>query len=77
MLGMESLGFYTVAYQLAIFPILKLNPIVLQIAFPILAKIKDNVNELRNGYLKILDIVSYANMPLLAGLFITANSVVP
>ncbi|GAB2536864.1 hypothetical protein GCM10027085_29370 [Spirosoma aerophilum] len=77
MLGVKMLGYYTIAYQLAIFPITKLNPIILQVAYPILAKMKDNTAELKKSYLKILDFISYCNLPLLAGLFITADSVVP
>ncbi|MBO0930097.1 MOP flippase family protein [Fibrella aquatilis] len=77
MLGVEMLGYYTIAYQLAIFPITKLNPIILQVAYPILAKMQGNNAELKRAYLKILDILSYCNMPLLAGLFVTAESVVP
>ena len=77
MLGVKLLGYYTIAYQLAIFPITKLNPIILQVAYPILAKMKDSVSDLKKSYLKILDFISYCNMPLLAGLFITADSVVP
>ena len=77
MLGVEMLGYYTIAYQLAIFPITKLNPIILQVAYPILARMQGNNAELKRAYLKILDILSYCNMPLLAGLFVTAESVVP
>ncbi len=77
LLGVKSLGFYTVAYQLAVFPIMKLNPIILQVAYPVLAKMKDDNGALKRSYLQILDLVSYLNMPLLAGLFITADSVVP
>lgn len=77
MLGVKLLGYYTIAYQLSIFPITKLNPIILQVAYPILAKMKDSTAELKKSYLKILDFVSYCNMPLLAGLYITAESVVP
>ena len=77
MLGVKLLGYYTIAYQLAIFPITKLNPIILQVAYPILAKMKENASELKRAYLKILDFISYCNLPLLAGLFITAESVVP
>ncbi|WP_460946077.1 MOP flippase family protein [Spirosoma daeguense] len=77
MLGVKMLGYYTIAYQLAIFPITKLNPIILQVAYPILAKMKDNNDGLKKSYLKILDFLSYCNLPLLAGLFITADSVVP
>ncbi|MGV3558253.1 MOP flippase family protein [Larkinella arboricola] len=77
LLGVTSLGYYTIAYQLAVFPITKLNPIILQVAYPVLAKMKGNDQELKNSYIKILDIISYLNLPLLAGLLITAESVVP
>ncbi|XWW47835.1 MOP flippase family protein [Fibrella sp. USSR17] len=76
-LGNEMLGLYTLAYQLAIFPITKLNPIILQVAYPVLAKMQNNNDELKRLYLKILDILSYCNFPLLVGLFLTADSVVP
>jgi lipopolysaccharide exporter len=77
LLGVKALGFYTVAYQLAVFPITKLNPIILQVAYPVLAKMKDDNAALKRAYLQILDLVSYLNLPLLAGLFITADRVVP
>ena len=77
MLGAKILGYYTLAYQLAIFPVNKINPIILQVAYPVLAKMKDDPEELKSSYLKILDIISYFNLPLLAGLFITAESIVP
>ncbi|RYE36659.1 MAG: colanic acid exporter [Sphingobacteriaceae bacterium] len=77
LLGANVLGYYTLAYQLAIFPVIKINPIILQVAFPLIAKMKENASELKNSYLKILDLISYFNLPLLAGLYITAESVVP
>lgn len=76
-LGVKMLGYYTIAIQLAVFPITKLNPIVLQVTYPLLAKMKNNLLGLKNSYIKILDFLSYINLPLLAGLFITADSVVP
>lgn len=76
-LGVKALGFYTIASQLTIFPVIKLNPIILQVAYPILAKMKEDPSSLKRSYLKILDLVSYLNLPLLAGLYITAESVVP
>ena len=77
MMGVKMLGYYTIAYQLAIFPITKLNPIILQVAYPILARMKESTADLKKSYLKILDFISYCNLPLLAGLFITADAVVP
>lgn len=77
MLGVKQLGYYTLASQLALFPIARLSPVVLQVAYPILAKLKGDTGELKKSYLTILDLLSYVNLPLLAGLFITADSVVP
>ncbi|WP_080056178.1 MOP flippase family protein [Spirosoma aerolatum] len=77
LLGVKPLGYYTLASQLAVFPIARLNPIVLQVAYPILARLKGDTDELKKSYLTILDLLSYVNLPLLAGLFITADSVVP
>ncbi|SEN57293.1 polysaccharide transporter, PST family/lipopolysaccharide exporter [bacterium A37T11] len=75
-IGIKELGFYTIAYQLAIFPISKLNPVILQVTSPIMAKIKDNEG-LKRAFLKITDFISYCNFPLLAGLFATAVSIIP
>lgn len=77
LLGTQLLGYYTLAYQLAIFPIIKINPIVLQIAYPILAKLKNNTRELKKSYIKVLDLITFFNFPLLAGLLVTAGGIVP
>jgi len=77
LLGVKALGYYTIASQLTIFPISRLNPIILQVAYPILAKMKEDAASLKKSYLKILDLITYLNFPLLAGLYITAESVVP
>ena len=77
MLGVKQLGYYTLASQLAVFPISRLSPIILQVAYPILARFKGDTNELKKSYLTILDLLSHVNLPLLAGLFIMADSVVP
>lgn len=76
-LGVKALGYYTLASQLAVLPITRLNPIILQIAYPIIAKLKENTSELKKTYLQILDLITFFNLPLLAGIFITAKSVVP
>lgn len=74
-IGVKELGLYTIAYQLAVFPIYKLNPIIMQVSYPIMAKMKD-IEGLKRAYLKITDFITCCNFPLLAGLFITSSSVV-
>lgn len=76
-LGAKYLGIYTLALQLGYYPVSKLNPLILQVAYPLIAKLKDDVSAFKRTYLKILDILSYFNYPLLAGLFITVENVVP
>jgi PST family polysaccharide transporter/lipopolysaccharide exporter len=76
-LGVKALGYYTIASQLTIFPVTKLNPIILQVAYPILARMKEDPSSLKRSYIKILDLISYLNFPLLIGLYVTAESVVP
>lgn len=75
-IGAKALGLYTIAYQLAVYPIVRLNPIIMQVTYPIMAKIKDE-SSLKRAYIKIIDFITYCNFPLLSGLFITAVSVVP
>lgn len=77
LLGPRYLGIYTLAMQLSVYPITKLNPIILQVAYPVIAKMKDNPNVLKKMYLKILDLISYFNFPLLAGLYVTVETIVP
>lgn len=74
-IGVKELGLYTIAYQLAVFPIYKLNPIIMQVSYPIMAKMRDN-SGLKRAYLKIVDFITFCNFPLLAGLFITSSSIV-
>lgn len=75
-LGAPALGLYTIAYQLAVYPIVRLNPIIMQVTYPIMAKMKDDAG-LKRAYLTVVDFITYCNFPLLAGLFITSISVVP
>jgi lipopolysaccharide exporter len=76
-LGAKYLGIYTLALQLGYYPVSKLNPLILQVAYPMMAKLKNDVIAFKNSYIQILDILSFINYPLLAGLYITVESVVP
>ena len=50
MLGSRVLGYYTVAHNLTVTPMLVLNPIVTRVAFPILSKVQANLEKLKSGY---------------------------
>ncbi|MBU2950242.1 MOP flippase family protein [Tamlana agarivorans] len=75
-LGAEVLGGYSLAKQLVFRPTMIINPILSKVAAPTLAKIQHNKNQLKEGYLKILNIVSSLNFVAYVLLAILAYPVV-
>jgi len=76
-LGPESLGPYTVAYQLAAVPMQRMNPVLTRVAFPVLARTQSDSERLLRGYLKLVKAVAFLSFPLLAGLAVCASIAVP
>ena len=58
MLGVVALGYYTVAFKLIQALIMLLVVVVSQVAFPMLSKISDDLDKLRNTYLVVLKSMS-------------------
>ncbi len=77
MIGAEALGVYRVAYQLVVQPLVKINPLVTRVAFPVLALRRGDHTALRAGYAGMLRMLSLAVLPAMAGLAITAPQLVP
>ncbi|MHB8840630.1 MAG: MOP flippase family protein [Candidatus Aquicultor sp.] len=76
-LGPEILGFYRLAYELVVVPLMRINPVVTRVAFPILAKRQGDDGALRQGYLQMIKLLSIVTFPLLIGLAATAPLIVP
>jgi len=57
----DILGGYSLAKQLVFRPAQIINPILVKVASPGLAKIQDNLIELKTNYLKLISIVSKVN----------------
>lgn len=71
-LGPSALGFYTLAYNLMIFPLTKINPIITKVAFPAFSKVQNDNAILRRGYCKAINYISMLSFPMLAGMFVVA-----
>ena len=71
-LGPSILGVYIVAYQLVVKPVMKINPILTRVAFPIFSKKQEDNLALRTGYLELIKVLSFVVFPLLVGLAVTA-----
>lgn len=72
LLGPASLGFYSLAYQIMVFPLNKINPIFTQVAFPAFSKIQEDDSRIRNGFCKVINYISMLSFPMLAGMVIVA-----
>lgn len=71
-LGTSSLGYYTLAYNLVTFPLIRVSWMVMRVTFPAFSKIQESNEILSNGYLKVVKYVSLITFPMLAGMFIVA-----
>ncbi|SDU08303.1 MOP flippase family protein [Halopseudomonas salegens] len=76
MVGMSAAGFYNLAWQLIIFPVSKINPIVTKVAFPVYSKVQNDFTALNRYYTFNVKALSLVTLPILAFLFFFSHDVV-
>jgi O-antigen/teichoic acid export membrane protein len=76
-LGADALGYYSFAYNLVAQPLSRINPILTSVAFPVFAKIQDDLVQLKRGYLQLVGVITTVNAPLLIGFAAVAPIAVP
>jgi O-antigen/teichoic acid export membrane protein len=76
-LGAGALGQYSVAYQMIVYPVLRLNNVIMSVSFPIFAKFQDMNEMLRQGYLHLSRAISFATFPVIVVAFVAAPIIVP
>ena len=72
----ELLGSYSLAKQLVMRPRQIINPIVIRVASPTLAKVQGDIFRLKKDFLKLINIISTINIPIYIGIIILAPWVV-
>lgn len=72
----EILGGYSLAKQLVFRPAQIINPIVVNVASPALAKFQTNIETLKSNYLKLIKIVSAVNIPVYLFLILFAPYII-
>ncbi len=76
-LGTTSLGYYTIAYNLVLYPIRLINPIFTRVSFPYFSKMQNNIKMLKEKYFNLISIVSFINFPISMLLILIAPYFVP
>jgi len=75
--GSQTLGFYSMAVNLVLLPIQKINPIVTRVAFPAFCLIQDEIKSLRKSYFNMLRMLMLIIAPILLGVTAVAPIAVP
>lgn len=72
LIGLAALGFYQMATRISTLVSSEIYFIFYQVTFPAYAKIQDNIERLRNAYLRVLQLTSIIVMPITAIIFALA-----
>ena len=67
MIGISALGFYQIAYKI---PSILAIEVLAGAIFPAYSKIQDNLQKLKEAYLKVLQLFSFILMPMAGGIFV-------
>lgn len=76
-LGADILGRYAVAYQMIVYPVLRISSVIMTVSFPILSKFQDKNDLLRRGYLHMSRVISFTLVPMLFAIFAAAPAFIP
>lgn len=76
LLGMESLGLYSVIKELLLRPAELINPIITKVAFPVMSKVNHDISEVKKIYLKLINYVASINFPIYVASFLLASEII-
>lgn len=72
-LDSASLGLYTRAYQLMLFPINNISRVLANVMFPVMSKMQNDRQKVASVYLKVVRSISLITFPLMLGLMVVAE----
>lgn len=72
LLGVTMLGFYQMAYRISNIPATEIAHVISQVTFPVYSKLQDNISQLRDAFLKVLQVTAFLSFSLTGLIFILA-----
>jgi lipopolysaccharide exporter len=72
-IGAGALGFYTLAYNLMLFPLQNISAIIGRVMFPAYSRIQDDDTIFRSVYLKVACTIALITFPMMTGLWALAE----
>lgn len=75
-LGSTMLGYYSLAYQLMLYPLSQISSVFVRVLFPSLVKVNEEPEQFARGYLKAVSAIALVVSPLVLGLVSVAEDFV-
>lgn len=75
-LGSSQLGYYSLAYQIMLYPLSQVAGVIMRVLFPALSQMQDEQARFRNAYLKSVAAIGVVTFPMMIGLFAVAHDFV-
>lgn len=76
-LGTSTLGLYNFANNLVFQPSLRIFPVIINVMFPIFAKIQHDTKKMQNAYIKLLKILVALHSPIMVFMCILSPVIIP
>ncbi|MCQ6962761.1 lipopolysaccharide biosynthesis protein [Methanolobus chelungpuianus] len=73
-LGIEELGFYTLAYTISNLPATQITHLIGRVMFPTYSKLQHDIDKLKSIYLKSITFISMLSIPTSIGILLIAPS---
>ena len=70
MLGADSLGLYSLAYKIMLFPLRNLTFVAARALYPVMSRQQAAPQEMAELYLRTLAVIAFVTAPMMAGLFV-------
>ncbi len=71
-LGSAQLGFYSMAYQLMLYPLTHVASVIVKVLFPTFSRLQNELPRLRAAYLKSAAAVAMITFPMMIGLYLVS-----
>lgn len=76
LMSAELLGYYTLAYTLAVFPATRITPVITRVIIPTFSRLQKNNVQFRKGYIKLVFYLLAIMLPALIGLAVVAPELI-
>ena len=72
-LGAQNLGYYTLSYNIMLYPLLNISAVIGRVMFPVYSQLQSDDVSFRNIYMKVAGAISIITFPMMLGIIVIAE----